>query len=255
MTTLVTSCPSGLKVGPASDERSQIGPMINARAVDKIERHVKVTVNVPAADRGELSAGIPDEGIPLLVDVGSSVGTTVDEGFVEARVADVVVGTARVERGTARLNLIFASQGTEAIVRLRYVPTSPWYEPLGESTIVVPIRGPGLLSKVPILVAGLGVLAFFQAIGLEPAWPLMIAVGLVETVGGTCVALGLLTRPAALAATVTTGMAAIYVHLPLGFYVEPGGVEFAGLWAIVLLYIAIRGGGAISLDRLIGREF
>jgi succinate-semialdehyde dehydrogenase / glutarate-semialdehyde dehydrogenase len=29
-----------LKVGPASDESSQIGPMINARAVDKIERHV-----------------------------------------------------------------------------------------------------------------------------------------------------------------------------------------------------------------------
>ena len=30
-----------LKVGPASDEGSQIGPMINARAVDKIERHVQ----------------------------------------------------------------------------------------------------------------------------------------------------------------------------------------------------------------------
>ena len=47
-------------------------------------------------------------------------------------------------------------------------------------------------------------LAFFQAIGLEPAFPLMIAVGLVETVGGACIALGLLTRPAAFAATVTT---------------------------------------------------
>jgi succinate-semialdehyde dehydrogenase / glutarate-semialdehyde dehydrogenase len=32
---------SGLKVGPASYMESQIGPMINARAVDKIERHVK----------------------------------------------------------------------------------------------------------------------------------------------------------------------------------------------------------------------
>jgi succinate-semialdehyde dehydrogenase/glutarate-semialdehyde dehydrogenase len=29
-----------LRVGPASDERSQIGPMINARALEKIERHV-----------------------------------------------------------------------------------------------------------------------------------------------------------------------------------------------------------------------
>ncbi len=35
---------AALQVGPASDERSQIGPMINARAVDKIERHVSDAV-------------------------------------------------------------------------------------------------------------------------------------------------------------------------------------------------------------------
>ncbi len=35
---------AALKVGPASDEGSQIGPMINARAVDKIERHVSDAV-------------------------------------------------------------------------------------------------------------------------------------------------------------------------------------------------------------------
>ena len=33
-----------LKVGPASDPASQIGPMINSRAVEKIERHVKDAV-------------------------------------------------------------------------------------------------------------------------------------------------------------------------------------------------------------------
>ena len=33
-----------LLVGPASDDRSQIGPMINARAVDKIDRHVRNAV-------------------------------------------------------------------------------------------------------------------------------------------------------------------------------------------------------------------
>jgi succinate-semialdehyde dehydrogenase/glutarate-semialdehyde dehydrogenase len=36
---------AALKVGPASDEGSQIGPMINAKAVDKIERHVKDAVD------------------------------------------------------------------------------------------------------------------------------------------------------------------------------------------------------------------
>lgn len=96
---------------------------------------------------------------------------------------------------------------------------------------------------------------FFADIGLHPAFPLMIAVGLVESIGGILVVLGLLTRPAALAAAITTGTAALYAHLPYGFYVEQNGIEFAGLWAIVLLFIAIRGGGAISLDRAIGREF
>jgi putative oxidoreductase len=98
-------------------------------------------------------------------------------------------------------------------------------------------------------------LAFFQAIGLEPAYALMIAVGVVETVGGAFIALGLFTRPAAIAATVTTATAALYFHLQYGFYVDTGGVEFAALWAVVLLYIAVRGGGTISLDRAIGREF
>lgn len=100
-----------------------------------------------------------------------------------------------------------------------------------------------------------GMVAFFNRIGLEPALLLVNAVGLVETVGGVLIAIGLLTRPAAFAATITTATAAIYFHLPLGFYVDHGGVEFAALWAIVLLFITVRGGGAISIDRLIGREF
>lgn len=35
---------AALKVGPASDPASQIGPMINDRAVEKIERHVQDAV-------------------------------------------------------------------------------------------------------------------------------------------------------------------------------------------------------------------
>jgi putative oxidoreductase len=96
---------------------------------------------------------------------------------------------------------------------------------------------------------------FFRGIGLEPAGLLVYAVGIVEFFGGSLIVVGLLTRPAALAATVTTGVAAFYFHLPLGFYVENGGAEFALLWTAVLLMIAIRGGGPLSLDRRIGAEF
>jgi succinate-semialdehyde dehydrogenase/glutarate-semialdehyde dehydrogenase len=38
---LLVSRVSSLKVGPASEPQTQIGPMINARAVDKIDRHVR----------------------------------------------------------------------------------------------------------------------------------------------------------------------------------------------------------------------
>lgn len=98
-------------------------------------------------------------------------------------------------------------------------------------------------------------IAFFSRIGLEPAELLVNLVGSVEVFGGILIAIGLFTRPAAAAATVTTATAAIYFHLPLGFYVEPGGVEFSALWAVVLLMIAVRGGGRFSVDRCIGREF
>lgn len=137
---------------------------------EDVERHVKIAVRVPAAERGELRPAVPEDGISLVAEVSPTGGTPeapvapadpLSEGSVEARIGDVVVGTAPVERGFARLVLTFTAQGDEARVRLRYVPASPWYEPLGEPTVHVPIRGPSLWSKAPILLAGLAVLAFF----------------------------------------------------------------------------------------------
>ena len=144
-----------LKVSFAGDAQTAF-----AVHVAEIERRVKVTLRVPAVEKGDLKPQVPEDGIPLDVDVASTMGP-VAEGGVEARVGDAMVGAAPVERGIARLTLTFAAQGSEAVVRLRYVPSSPWYEPLGEPTVRLPIRGPGLLSKAPILLAGLAVLAFF----------------------------------------------------------------------------------------------
>ncbi len=126
----------------------------------EIERRVKVTLRVPAAEKNELKPQVPEDGIALDVDVASTLGP-VGEGTVEARVGVAVVGAAPVERGVARLTLTFAGSGTEAVVKLRYVASAPWYEALGEPTVRVPIRGPGILSKLPILLAGLAVMAFF----------------------------------------------------------------------------------------------
>lgn len=155
----------GAKLGPPGQGELRVsfaGDAETAKAlhVEEIERHVKVAVKVPAADKGEIAAGIPEEGIPITAEITSSLGP-VSEGSIEARIGDVIVGAAPVERGMARLMLTFTTQGNEALVRLRYVPMSPWYEPLAEPTIRVPLRGPSILSKAPILLAGLAVLAFF----------------------------------------------------------------------------------------------
>lgn len=128
--------------------------------VAEIERRAPVTVTVPAAERGELTPGVPEEGISLVAEASSSVGP-VGEGTIEARVGEVVVGAAPVEDGSAHLTLTFASPGDEALVKLSYVPSSPWYEPIGEPTITLPLQRPSLASKAPMLVAGLAVLAFF----------------------------------------------------------------------------------------------
>lgn len=144
-----------LRVSFAGDAQTAFGVH-----VAEIERHVKVALRAPAAESGELKPQDPEEGIPLVVDVTSAMGP-LTEGAVEARIGDAVVGAAPVERGIARLTLTFAAQGTEALVRLRYVPSAPWFEPASEPTVKIPIRGPGLLSKAPILLAGLAVLAFF----------------------------------------------------------------------------------------------
>ncbi len=144
-----------LKVSFAGDAQTAF-----AVHVAEIERRVKVTLRVPALERGELKPQVPEDGIALDVDVASTMGP-VAEGAVEARVGDAVVGAAPVERGIAHLTLTFAAQGSEAVVRLHYVQSAPWYEPLGEPSVHLPIRGPGLLSKAPILLAGAAVLAFF----------------------------------------------------------------------------------------------
>lgn len=134
-----------------------------ATQVAEVERRVKVAVRVPALEKGEMTPQVPEDGIALVAEV-SSIAGPVGEGAVEARIGDAIVGAAPVERGVARLTVTFtapAGSTTEAPVRLRYVPSAPWFEPLGEPTVRVPIRGPSLLSKAPILVAGLAVLVFF----------------------------------------------------------------------------------------------
>ena len=100
-----------------------------------------------------------------------------------------------------------------------------------------------------------GTAGFFAKIGLEPALPLAYLVGATEFFGGLVLAGGLLARPAAAAIAILMAVAAFKVHLANGFCWSNGGYEYPLLWGLIALALALRGGGELSLDKAIGREF
>jgi putative oxidoreductase len=88
--------------------------------------------------------------------------------------------------------------------------------------------------------------------GITPAEPLAIILITLETLGGLCIALGLFTRFWA-AAVFIEMMVIAYHHLPKFGWTAPG-YEYPLFWGLVMLAIALRGGGPYSLDRRIGKE-
>ncbi len=90
--------------------------------------------------------------------------------------------------------------------------------------------------------------------GLEPAYLLAVYIAILELVGGTLLALGLLTRLVAIQVVGFMAVAAFYVHWGNGFLWVKGGYEYPLFWGIVALAILFRGGGRFSVDRLIGKE-
>ena len=96
---------------------------------------------------------------------------------------------------------------------------------------------------------------FSQNLGLEPGMFWAVLAGGTEFFGGLLLAIGLLTRPAAVAVTILMAVAVVTVHLGNGFFATAGGYEYPLFWGLVALAIALRGGGRMSVDRMIGREF
>jgi putative oxidoreductase len=96
---------------------------------------------------------------------------------------------------------------------------------------------------------------FATKLGLQPGFLVALLSGLVEFGGGALLVLGLLTRPAALGVVILMAVAVFAVHLPNGYFWNDLGYEYPLMWGLVALAIFFRGGGKLSLDRLIGREF
>lgn len=80
---------------------------------------------------------------------------------------------------------------------------------------------------------------FFSLLGLA---------GLLETVGGFLIFIGLFTRPTAFILSGQMAWAYFQTHAPDGFWPIMNGGELAALYAFIFLYLAARGGGALSVD-------
>ena len=100
-----------------------------------------------------------------------------------------------------------------------------------------------------------GTTKFFASVGLEPALTLAWYVGLLELVGGVCVAFGFLTRFMSAQLVGLLAVATFYIHLPGGFLWVKGGFEYPLFWMVIMIAITIQGGGKLSVDNLMAKEF
>jgi putative oxidoreductase len=78
------------------------------------------------------------------------------------------------------------------------------------------------------------------------------AAGIIELVAGTLVMIGLFTVPAAFIASGQMAVAYFQVHQPQAFWPVQNRGELAALYCFLFLYIATRGAGTLSIDRLTG---
>ncbi len=98
-----------------------------------------------------------------------------------------------------------------------------------------------------------GAAGMVEGLGFYPGvfWsPLLAAT---EFLGGILIAIGFLTRPAAVAATIVL-LVTVYFHWIVreeGF----AGAEKSIIWAAVMLFFAVRGANRHSVDAKVGREF
>jgi putative oxidoreductase len=101
---------------------------------------------------------------------------------------------------------------------------------------------------LPKLQAGIQATAEMALVkrGIEPAEPFAVVIILLETLGGLCVALGLLTRLFALAIFAEM-MVIVYHYFPKFGWTGPG-YEYPLMWGVIMLAIAMRGGGPYALD-------
>jgi len=94
------------------------------------------------------------------------------------------------------------------------------------------------------------VAAFLAKAGFVPGLFFAYSAIFLETVGATCIIVGLFTRFFAAALAIEMALITFVYMLPQGYT----RMEPTLIWGILFFAIALRGGGPYSLDRVIGKE-
>ncbi len=134
-----------------------------------------------------------------------------------------------------------------------YERFEPWTHPVLRVVTGAMLIPHGWVKIVGGNVGGLA--GYLGKLGLEPAYPLAVYLSCLELFGGAMLVAGLLTRLIAVQVIGFMAVAAFVVHWPSGFFWNEGGYEYPLFWGIMAMILAVRGGGAWSLDRRIGKEF
>jgi putative oxidoreductase len=142
-----------------------------------------------------------------------------------------------------------------------YRAAEPWAEALLRAAVGLALVPHGLrlfFGFFPGTGVDIGSFARFAAVldktGYRPGRFWAVPVFLTEFVAGPLMAAGLFTRPAALAVFILMLLSTVD-HIKDGYFWNTRGIEYPAMWALAALYFVFHGGGAISLDRLIGWEF
>jgi putative oxidoreductase len=85
------------------------------------------------------------------------------------------------------------------------------------------------------------------------AWAYLV--GAVEFFAALLLAIGLLTRPAALLILIEMAVITFFIQFPNGYFWTKMGYEYALLLGLLSLGFCLGGGGPLSVDRAIGKEF
>lgn len=91
--------------------------------------------------------------------------------------------------------------------------------------------------------------------GYRPGWVWAPAISVTQLVGGPLLALGLFTRPVAVAVVLFLLVANVERWRVGRYFWNKLGLEYTLMWTIAAFYVLVHGGGLFSLDHLFGLDF